>query len=128
MKKKYLSSSDVSVSVIMPSGKSTHIKFSPLTGGGSVFYTDNEDVQKGLQCHYAFGKLFREVEIEPEPEVVKKATEADVAQPEINVTSLEDAKDYLCDKFGMSRTKLRTAKQILQAAASVGVKFSGIGE
>ena len=59
MKKRYKAKSDVSINVSLPSGKNLHIAFSPITNGGSVYYTDVEDVQKGLEDHSKFGKLFR---------------------------------------------------------------------
>lgn len=60
--KKYLANTAVSVSVILPNGKSTRISFSSLSNGTSVFYTDDKDIQWGLEHHYKFGKLFRLVE------------------------------------------------------------------
>ena len=42
----------------------------------------------------------------------------------VNVTDLDDAKDYLADKFGMSRTKLRSRDSIESAAKQVGIKFN----
>ena len=41
----------------------------------------------------------------------------------IEVPSLEDAKAYLVENFGISRTKLRSRKQIEEAGAANGVEF-----
>lgn len=42
----------------------------------------------------------------------------------IEVPSLEDAKAYLVENFGISRTKLRSRKQIEEAGAANGIEFS----
>ena len=57
--KKYIAKTNVSINVVLPTGANRHIAFSALTGGGSVFYTDDPDIQKAMECHYKFGKLFR---------------------------------------------------------------------
>lgn len=57
--KKYIAKTNVSINVVLQSGKNRHITFSALTGGGSVFYTDDPDIQKAMERHYKFGKLFR---------------------------------------------------------------------
>ena len=44
----------------------------------------------------------------------------------VHVTDLASAKDYLADKFGISRTSLRSTKAILEQAASHGCEFEGI--
>ena len=45
---------------------------------------------------------------------------------EVQVSCLDDAKDYLSDKFGISRTKLRSQEGIEKAAAANGVRFIGL--
>ena len=57
--KKYIAKTNVSINVVLPTGANRHIAFSALTVGGSVFYTDDPDIQKAMECHYKFGKLFR---------------------------------------------------------------------
>ena len=57
--KKYIAKTNISINVVLKSGKNRHITFSALTGGGSVFYTDDPEIQKAMECHYKFGKLFR---------------------------------------------------------------------
>ena len=63
--KTYRAKSEVSINVVLKNGKSKHISFLPVTGGGSVYRTDNEDIQAALESHYRFGNLFRIVD-EPE--------------------------------------------------------------
>ena len=57
--KRYIAKSHISISVNTSKGNA-HITFSPLTGGNkSAYYTDNEELQKALEAHPRFGKLFR---------------------------------------------------------------------
>jgi hypothetical protein len=49
-----------------------------------------------------------------------------VDESKVEVSSAEDAKEYLIDKFGISRTKLRSIAAIKEMAASKGIEFIGI--
>ena len=74
--KVYKSKSQVSINIKIGDGHA-HINFSSITAGGSVFYTDDAEVQKGIESHPKFGKLFKfDREILPEPEL----TEAKVSE------------------------------------------------
>lgn len=44
----------------------------------------------------------------------------------VHVTDLASAKDYLADKFGISRTSMRSTKAIIEQAAAHGIEFEGI--
>ena len=57
--KKYIAKTNVSINVVLPNGANRHIAFSALTGGGSVFYTEDADISQAMERHYRFGKLFR---------------------------------------------------------------------
>ena len=57
--KKYIAKTNISINVVLSSGANRHITFSALTGGGSVFYTDDPDIIQAMERHYKFGKLFR---------------------------------------------------------------------
>jgi hypothetical protein len=126
MKKKYIAKSDLSVNVVLDSGNSLHISFSPITGGTSVFYTEDERIQKALEQHYKYGKLFKGEEV-----VTAQKTEAEVEAEEeeegltvINISDVDAAKDYLSEKYGISRTKLKTLSAINKAAAANGIEFN----
>jgi len=103
-----------------------HVAFSPMTGGGSVYYTDNEVVQRALEAHPKYGRLYKGSEVvakkkaDPAPAATKSSTKT------IKVSCWEDAKDYLSETFGVSRTKLRTPKAIKETAASKGITFDGV--
>lgn len=132
MLKKYKSKSCVSLSVVLPTGGTTHISFSPVTGSGSVFYTENEKLQAGLESHPKFGKLFSldsQPVVSAKPAAKSKAKAADTASDgknqlkEMEMSCNDDAKDYLVEKFGISRTKLRSREQIESAGIANGIKF-----
>lgn len=170
-KKKYIAKSHISLSVRVSQKTSAHISFSALTGGGSVFYTDDENLQQALEAHPKFGKLFKlddtfvekpatkkvaptskvapaneentdnansEEAEDNEPTTDVEQDEDTEAQPEeesaeeatgltkVPVTCLDDAKEYLSEKFGISRTKIRSKKAIEEAAAENGIEFVGI--
>ncbi len=57
--KKYIAKTNVSINIVLTSGKNRHISFSALTGGGSVFYTDDPEIIEAMERHYKFGTLFR---------------------------------------------------------------------
>ncbi|WP_290302399.1 hypothetical protein [Muribaculum intestinale] len=57
--KKYIAKTNVSINVVLASGANRHVSFSPLTGGSSVFYTDDPDLIQAMERHYKFGTLFR---------------------------------------------------------------------
>lgn len=73
--KQYKSKSIVSINVMLPSGKSKHIAFSPLSRGESVFYTDDPAIQKALERHRGFGKMFYPVGPDGRPVTEKPAPE-----------------------------------------------------
>ena len=57
--KTYIANTNISINVVLPSKKNFHITFTPLSNGSSVFTTDNEILQRSIERHYNFGKLFR---------------------------------------------------------------------
>ena len=127
--KRYIAKSHISISVNTSKGNA-HITFSPLTGGNkSAYYTDNEELQKALESHPRFGKLFR---LDPsfQPVEETKKAEAEVAAPKrvkkVQGSCLDDAKEYLCEKYEISRTKLNSEKAIKEYASSKNIEFVGI--
>lgn len=129
MLKKYIAKSHVSINVSVGKGKgSVHVSFSPLTDGGSVYYTDREKIQKALEKHPKYGRLFHLDETSkvesPLPPTPPESETGPVPGPKvIEVASLDDAKNYLVDNFGISRTRLRSRKQIEETAAANGIEF-----
>lgn len=127
--KKYVAKSHVSLSIPMTDKKNARISFTPITGGGSVYYTSDERVQVALEQHPKFNKLFKEDKlyqakkaVTPQPKQEPKKKDI----TEVRVTCLDDAKDYLSDKFGVSRTKMRSAESIIKQAAANNIQFIGL--
>lgn len=121
---KYTAKTHVAISVPMPNGTNVHISFTPQTGGGSVFYTNNNQLAEAIEKHNKYGKLFKKDAEKPVKVVRTKenASKEAVAEPKepkkkkLSFACYEDAKDYLVDTVGISRTKLRT-KTAIQSAA-----------
>lgn len=44
----------------------------------------------------------------------------------VTVSDIATAKDYLAEKFGISRTAMRSAKAIMEHAAAQGIEFVGL--
>lgn len=57
--KRYIAKTNVSINIVLSNGKNRHVTFDPLTGGGSVFYTDDPDIIEAMERHYKYGTLFR---------------------------------------------------------------------
>ena len=139
MIKKYTSKSTIAINVSLGEGKNIHVSFGAVTGSGSVYYTNDEALQAALEKHHQYGRLFKLQEtIDEQPASVDspEGGEEATARPTdtlhadagsmVHVDGLDDAKEYLCEHFGISRTKLRTKKSILDAASSSGIAFDGI--
>ncbi len=130
MIKHYKANTCISVNVVLKSKKSIHVAFTPLSNGGSEYSTDNEEVQIALERHYKFGRLFRLASAENTPSgkssavAEKKDTEEEILK--VKISDIASAKDYLADKYGISRTSLRTEKSILEAAKAHNVEFEGL--
>ena len=148
MIKTYKSNTNVSINVVLPSKKNLHITFSPLSNGGSTFTTDQEEIIKAIESHYNFGKLFRlhntiektggkedgfDTEDGNDTKNINEDKGTDVhgdntksGLKQVHVSDLASAKDYLADKFGISRTSLRSQKAILEQAIANGIEFVGL--
>lgn len=59
-------------------------------------------------------------------EDVEKPADDAATLKQVTVSDLAAAKDYLADKFGISRTTLRSKKAIVEQAAAHGIEFVGL--
>lgn len=130
--KTYKAKTDISINVVLPGKKNLHVSFSPRSDGSSVFSTDNEDVQKAIERHSRYGTLFR-LHSSGGQAVQAKRTAAKAEKTgggsvirKVRVTDIASAKDYLADRFGVSRTLLRSTKSIMEQATAHGIEFEGI--
>lgn len=134
MFKKYQAGTDLAFSV-MVGNERMRINFEGKTMGCSVYMTRDPKVQKAVESHYWFKDKFFLVETVDEKKeaagVKKKAaakTRKNVADEKKthSVTDVEDAKDYLAETFGVSRSKMKTKEDILAIAKEKGVELEGL--
>lgn len=134
MFKKYQAGSDLAFSV-MVGNERMRIVFEGKTMGSSIYMTRDPKVQKAIESHYWFKDKFFLVETVDEKketaEAKKKAaakTKKKVADEKKThvVTDFEDAKDYLAETFGVSRSKMKTKEDILEIAKENGVELEGL--
>ncbi len=112
-----------------------HISFTPLSTGSSTYSTDVEEVQDGLERHYRYGSLFslsgKEEKDAPNvpnerPKGNDEGKQKNGSLRKISVNDIGEAKDYLADTFGVSRTSLKNQKSIIAAAQANGIFFEGL--
>lgn len=134
MTKHYISDSHIAINVTLDGGESVHLSFIALSNGGSVFSTDNEELQNAIERHYRFGDLFTLDHIEEPKNTSETANEEYTSVKEsedgniqkITVNDLGEAKNYLADTLGISRTSLRSLKTILEVAKANNIEFVGL--
>lgn len=138
--KKYIAKTNTSINVVDADGKNIHVAFTPLTMGGSVFYTDDEKLQDAIERHYKFGRQIRVEEVAQKTAAPTTKASTEEAQQDdeeatteegdelktITVTDAGSAKDYLANNFGVSRTKLKSIAQIKAVAQAHNIVFEGI--
>ena len=125
MKKRYISSTVLSLNVMIGGKHKRHICFNAAACSGSYYVTSDEKVQEALEKHSQFGKTFKLAGIVEEP-VKEEVSDEPVQNTQVSVSSLSEAKDYLVEKFEISRTKLRTKEAIVKTGEQFGVEFVGI--
>lgn len=135
MKKYYSSDSHIAINVLLENGNSMHIAFTPISNGGSTYNTEVEVIQNALENHYRYNDLFVLDHVEDTNAPIEEPTqntEEDPNQEEesnirkVKVNDLGEAKDYLAETFGVSRTSLRGQKAILEAAKANNIEFEGL--
>lgn len=129
----YQAGTDLAFSV-MVGNERMRIVFEGKTMGSSVYMTRDPKVQKAIESHYWFNdKFFLEESIDEKKEAAeakKKAaakTKKKVDEKKTHiVTDVEDAKEYLAEVFGVSRSKMKTKDDILAIAKEKGVELEGL--
>ena len=134
MFKKYQAGTDLAFSV-MVGDERMRIVFEGKTMGCSVYMTRDTKVQKAIESHYWYkDKFFLAESVDEKKEAAedkKKAAAkakkkmADEKKTHV-VTDVEDAKDYLAEIFGVSRSKMKTKEDILAIAKEKGVELEGL--
>lgn len=131
---KYQAGTDLAFSV-MVGNERMRILFEGKSTGSSVYMTRDPKVQKAIESHYWFNdKFFLAESIDEKKEAAeakKKAAAkakkkvADEKKTHV-VTDVEDAKDYLAETYGVSRSKMKTKEEILAVAQEHGVELEGL--
>ena len=134
MYKKYQSGTDLSFSV-MVGNERVRVVFEGKTMGCSIYGTRDEKLQKAIESHYWFKDKFFFVEAVDEKKEAAEAKKIAAAKTKKKaaeekkthiVTDFEDARDYLAETFGVSRSKLKTKEDILSIAKEKGVELEGL--
>lgn len=134
MYKKYQAGTDLSFSV-MVGNERVRVVFEGKTMGCSIYGTRDEKLQKAIESHYWFNDKFFLVEAVDEKKEAAEAKKRAAAKTKKKaaeekkthiVTDFEDARDYLAETFGVSRSKLKTKEDILAIAKEKGVELEGL--
>ena len=134
MYKKYQAGTDLSFSV-MVGNERVRVVFEGKTMGCSIYDTRDEKLQKAIESHYWFKDKFFLVEAVDEKKEAAEAKKRAAAKTKKKaaeekkthvVTDFEDARDYLAETFGVSRSKLKTKEDILAIAKEKGVELEGL--
>ena len=134
MYKKYQAGTDLSFSV-MVGNERVRVVFDGKTMGCSIYGTRDEKLQKAIESHYWFKDKFFLVEAVDEKKEAAEAKKIAAAKTKKKaaeekkthiVTDFEDARDYLAETFGVSRSKLKTKEDILSIAKEKGVELEGL--
>lgn len=131
---KYQAATDLAFSV-MVGDERMRIVFEGKTMGNSVYMTRDPKVQRAIESHYWFNdKFFLAESIDEKKEAAEaKKKAAAKAKKKVSdekkthiVTDVEDAKDYLAETYGVSRSKMKTKEEILAVAQEHGVELEGL--
>ena len=134
MYKKYQAGTDLSFSVMVDNER-VRVVFDGKTMGCSIYGTRDEKLQKAIESHYWFNDKFFLVEAVDEKKEASEAKKRAAAKTKKKaaeekkthiVTDFEDARDYLAETFGVSRSKLKTKEDILSIAKEKGVELEGL--
>lgn len=128
MIKTYEARAKISINISINGGYK-HISFMPLSNGKSVYYSKNKEECEAIEKHHRFNDLFTLVSVKEDKVETKKEEIETPKKAEIKVVKVRDvseAKDYLAETFGISRSSLRSTNAIKEQADAYGVEFEGI--
>ena len=97
------------------------------SGRGGVFSTDDEDIQEALEKSSRFGDMYVLDAVEQEQEAKEIVEEPEeVEERKVTVTSITEAKDFLCENYDYTRSSLRSKESIVKAGAAHNIIFEGL--
>ena len=133
MLKTYQGNSDLAFNIRMENGLK-RIVFDGQSHGTSIYSTRDTKEQKAIESHYWFNDKFwleetvdeKKLEAEAKKKAAAKTKKIAEEKKTYSVTDIADAKDYLADTFGVSRTKMKTKEDVLAVAKEFGVELEGL--
>ncbi len=133
MLKTYQGNSDLAFNVKLEGGLK-RIVFDGQSHGTSIYSTRDVKEQKAIESHYWFNDKFwleetideKKLEAETKKKAAAKAKKIAEEKKTYCVSDIADAKDYLADTFGVSRTKMKTKEDVLAVANEYGVELEGL--
>lgn len=133
MFKTYQGYSDLAFNVSLE-GKLRRIVFDGQSRGTSIYSTRDSKEQKAIEAHHWFGDKFwlleevdeKKQEAETKKKAAAKAKKSEDEQKSVQVASIPDAKEYLADTFGISRSKMKTKEDVLAIAKENNIVLEGL--
>lgn len=133
MYKTYQGYSDLAFNVNVSVGRK-RIVFDGQSRGTSIYSTRDTDEQKAIESHCWFGDKFwlveavdeKKLEQEAKKKAAAKTKKTEEEKKTVSVQDIADAKDYLADTFGISRSKMKTREDVLAIAKENNVEFEGL--
>lgn len=110
------------------------IVFDGQTNGFSIYSTRDVKEQKAIESHYLYNDKFwleetideKKLEAEAKKRATARAKKVEEEKKKYVVTDIADAKEYLADTYGVSRTMMKTKEDVLNYAAEFGVELEGL--
>lgn len=133
MLKTYQGNTDLAFNVKIEEGYK-RIVFDGQSHGTSIYSTRDTKEQKAIESHYWFNDKFwleetvdeKKLEAEAKKKAAARTKKIAEEKKTYCVTDIADAKDYLADTFGVSRTKMKTKEDVLSVAKEFGVELEGL--
>ena len=125
MRKTYKSKTGISFNVHKTGAKKrTHVNFDPMTLNGSIFTTDDELLQEAIESHNFFKEGVITIDFVEEDDATPSPSDGEEKEEKKEVVefgSVVEGKDYLAERYEVSRTQLRTRAAIESLAAEKGL-------
>ncbi len=133
MYKTYQGYSDLAFNVKV-NGSKKRIVFDAQSRGTSIYSTRDTDEQKAIESHCWFNDKFwlsesvdeKKLEAEAKKKAATKTKKAEAEKKTVTVQDIADAKDYLAETFGISRSKMKTREDVLAIAKENNVELEGL--
>lgn len=133
MFKTYQGYSDLHFNVKTESGL-RRIVFEGQSHGGSIYQTRDDEEQKAIESHHWFKDKFfltesvdeKKLETEAKKKTAVKSKKKEDEKLTHVVSDIMEAKDYLAEHFGVSRTKMKTKGDVLAIAKENNVVLEGL--